>query len=312
MRVIQMVDKRKLDKWQREVLKLENRADKKAERKLWSIYNNVLKETQAKIKDYLEEFDKLPEYKKAQLYGLQRLEKEVVDILNAAYPESKKVILDYKTMASVDGYYQQIYQAQQGMVTGLKFDGIDKDFIAQAVNSPVNGKTLSNRLYKSRKKLARHATSIITSGVSQGLGYGQIAQRMRAATEASLYQSLRIARTEGGRLRSQSRQKAQEELIERGFEVKKMWMSALDTRVRSSHAHLDGQIVGVDEEFTSPTGATAKAPRLFGVASEDINCRCTVVTIIDDAKPELRRDGEGKVTKYRNYSQWAKANGVKY
>lgn len=302
----------KLNKWQKEVLRLEDKTDKLAERRLHATYNAVLRETQAKIKRYLEDFEKLPEYRKAQLVGLKQLEQEVLEILEDAGQKSKEIIIDHKTRALIEGYYQQIYQIEQEAKIWLDFSGLNKDFIAQAINTPVDGQRLSQRLYKARTKLARNATSIITSGVSQGLGYAKIAQGIRACTEANLNQALRIARTEGGQLRSMSRQKAQEEMVKKGCDIKKMWMSALDTRTRSTHAKLDGQTVGIDEEFTSASGAKAKAPGLFGVAEEDINCRCTVVTVVEGLKPELRRDGSGKVGKYRTYGQWAKDNGIEY
>lgn len=38
-------------------------------------------------------------------------------------------------------------------------------------------------------------------------------------------------------------------------------MSALDARTRNSHRHLDGQIVDVEDHFTSPEGNKAKGPR---------------------------------------------------
>ena len=56
----------------------------------------------------------------------------------------------------------------------------------------------------------------------------------------------------------------------------KEWNTARDERVRSSHADMHNQVVQVNEQFTSGKGNTTSHPGGFGVASEDINCRCTV------------------------------------
>lgn len=66
--------------------------------------------------------------------------------------------------------------------------------------------------------------------------------------------------------------------------VQREWDSAGDKRVRFSHAALDGKRVGLREPFTSPTGALMLYPgdvSLGAPASEVINCRCRVRTVID-------------------------------
>lgn len=56
----------------------------------------------------------------------------------------------------------------------------------------------------------------------------------------------------------------------------KRWKTNLDGRERDTHHGLDGQTVALGENFKSASGATAPHPGAFGVADEDINCRCTV------------------------------------
>ena len=50
----------------------------------------------------------------------------------------------------------------------------------------------------------------------------------------------------------------------------------MDKRTRPHHAQLDGQIREIDKPF-EVAGRTALYPGGFGVASEDINCRCAVL-----------------------------------
>jgi len=53
----------------------------------------------------------------------------------------------------------------------------------------------------------------------------------------------------------------------------KQWQTAMDERVRDSHAAAHGQIVPVDEDF-EVGGVTGPAPGDMGDPGEDINCRC--------------------------------------
>jgi hypothetical protein len=47
---------------------------------------------------------------------------------------------------------------------------------------------------------------------------------------------------------------------------------------------------------------------MFGFASEDVNCRCRTVAVLDDIQQKFkRRDNEtGEVVEYRNYREWAR------
>jgi HK97 family phage portal protein len=61
---------------------------------------------------------------------------------------------------------------------------------------------------------------------------------------------------------------------------------------RDSHAALDNKVVGVNEPFILPNGvpnagAQAQQPGGFGIAAQDINCKCTVAPVVpDDWNPD--------------------------
>ncbi len=172
------------------------------------------------------------------------------------------------------------------------------------VNAPVAGKRLSKRLYQYRDKLADNVTQNIITGLFEGKSYAEIARRVNEETEASYKQALRIARTEAGRTQSTTTQKGYIEAKKKGIDIQKRWLATLDKKTRHDHRELDGQTVEVDEKF-SIRGHNAEGPRLFGVASEDVNCRCTTIEVIDGISPELRKDNESKeMIKYKNYDEW--------
>lgn len=303
----------KLNKWQREILKLEQISDKDMNRKLYNAYNDALKDVRKRLKAYMDEYEDLPYYKQQQAGKLSALEKEIVEMLNGAYPTTKFEVTDFKRNEMMDGYYSSMYQIEAETGARLDFLGLDSEFVRQSVAKPIAGKTLSNRLYKSRVKLANRATSELRTGMMQGKTYAEIAGAISRHTEANYQQAVRIARTEGGRLRSLAKQEALTEAKELGIDMQKRWYSSLDNRTRSSHQLLDGQTVEIDEDFVSPeSGAKGPMPRMLGRASEDIGCRCTTLTVVDGIAPESRyaKNDDGHSydkVEYKNYGEWQKS-----
>src|SRR5699024_8453911 len=105
-------------------------------------------------------------------------------------------------------------------------------------------------------------------------------------------------------------QKGYEESVKKGVDLQKQWMASLDKKTRKSHQHLDGQTVGIDEQFES-NDKHADGPRMFGDPGLDINCRCTTIPIVDGIAPELRDDGlDHKPVEFKTYDEWAKSKGL--
>lgn len=68
-----------------------------------------------------------------------------------------------------------------------------------------------------------------------------------------------------------------------GINIRKEWLVSDDDKVRDTHIELDGQIVDVNQKFVVPsTGDSTESPAAFGVPAEDINCRCTLIPVIED------------------------------
>lgn len=58
--------------------------------------------------------------------------------------------------------------------------------------------------------------------------------------------------------------------------VRKQWITMDDDRVRSTHDYLSGMVVPLDEDFYTYDGDHARAPGLFTLPENSINCRCTL------------------------------------
>jgi len=62
---------------------------------------------------------------------------------------------------------------------------------------------------------------------------------------------------------------------------KKEWLASKDEKVRDSHVSTDGQVVDINESFTTGDGNKLMQPGDYSApASDIINCRCTVLPVI--------------------------------
>ena len=118
----------------------------------------------------------------------------------------------------------------------------------------------------------------------------ELKQKMVTAyrNRALRYRAETIARTEALASLHQSQDEAFQQAIDKGaVEVRaitRTWNSAADKKVRDTHREMDGQEVGFNDDFTSPSGALLAYPGdPSAPAAEIINCRCTVALRINHA-----------------------------
>ena len=121
----------------------------------------------------------------------------------------------------------------------------------------------------------------MTEGFENGEGYKDLAARVQDEFElADSWRAETIARTE---VIGSSNFASFNAYEQSGVVPGKQWVSTLDDRVRDSHEALNGEIVPIDEPFKIGSAA-AFHPGGFGVAAEDINCRCTIAPVVDESE----------------------------
>jgi len=293
-----------LNKWKQELNQLTPDKYKATDSQLFNIYRNSLIGIKKRLKYYVDHAAELSFSTRIEVERLFNVAEEINTILIISHKEIEQAIKGYSASQAAQGYYGVWYCLEQSQNIILDFPLINHDYIMTLVNAPVAGKRLSKRLYQYRDKLADNVTQNIISGLFQGKSYAEIALWINEETEASYKQALRITKTEGGRTQSTTTQKGYQEAEKKGIHLKKRWLSTLDKKTRHDHRELDGQTIDVDDYFIIG-GHKAKGPRLFGVAKEDISCRCTTIEVVEDIEPKLRKDNDNKkVVKYKNYADW--------
>ena len=122
---------------------------------------------------------------------------------------------------------------------------------------------------------------LVRRGIEQGISNREIAESIRQATTFNAKRAQRIAQTETTKAINSATNEAYNQFEKtEGVKVLKEWIDSRDADVRETHAELGSQPpIPVDQDF-KVDGYAGPAPASFGVASLDINCRCTIAPII--------------------------------
>ncbi|MBE0449029.1 MAG: hypothetical protein IBX64_13225 [Actinobacteria bacterium] len=207
-------------------------------------------------------------------------------------------------------YFRTAYAFETELQLKLGYALINPKVIEAAVQNPISGLTLNERLAQRRAQIIIQTKVEITQGLIQGESYPKMVKRIKGVYENDLSKSRRIIQTEAHRVQVDGRFQSMLHAEARGVAMVKVWQAALDDRTRDIHASLDGQKRALDEDFKSPSGAEGPAPGQLGAASEDINCRCAIRPDVEGYEPQTRaaRGEEGKTITipYQTYDEWFK------
>lgn len=278
-----------MNKRQLEVEKAKLREEKKLLNELKKIYEDAAKEVEQKIRIsngkidlLLSVFDELDDKQKSllqsQIYqkkfqeNLKRQLDELIGNLNA---DSYDSITRYLTDSYYTGYIGTMYDIQgQGipLITPINEKQVTR---AMTLNTK-----LSVPLYTRmgidvgilKKQIAKH----ISRGIATSSSYAHIARNIDGASNIGFNKAMRIARTEGHRIQVLSANDAQHAAKAKGCEVVKQWDATLDGRTRPLHRVLDGKLAEIDEPFVVDD-LEVMYPGGFGIASQDVNCRCALL-----------------------------------
>ena len=146
------------------------------------------------------------------------------------------------------------------------FNKLTKTMSSQVLNMLNNGKT---------NELENYLTTVLGSERKSKSLVGRL---------------MRVYRTENTMMRSRIKLDVQEELAKDGIIVKRKWMHTLSNpsnviganyTPRDDHLALNGTVEDSRGYFHTYTGASTRAPGMFGLPEEDINCRCDVEFVLD-------------------------------
>lgn len=266
---------------QKQTTQYELLSEKKVMEQLERSYQKALED----VKDRLRQLDERTDGENRQAVAYQKafqqgLQKQLERILGKLHSKTYRTVQEYLQDCYLTGHTAVLYELQSD---GLRLSlPIPQDKVCQAaVNDTKLVKPLYDSIGEDFAGLKKHITDIVSAGFASGASYGDMANQITGKMIGN-YATMRggalgraklIVRTEGNRIANAARLEAARTAKQQGADLVKQWDSTMDKKTRPHHVQLDGQVRELDEPF-EVDGRKAQAPGKFGIASEDINCRC--------------------------------------
>ncbi|MGE7840518.1 phage minor head protein [Lysinibacillus sp. NPDC093712] len=272
---------------QQEINKVLDELEKKAEKDIEVVFNKRLKAILDQMLQMHRKFGKNGEATWTDVNKYNRFNQEmklIAQQLNADYKAIIKLIRASEERLYIERYLMMAYLLEQS--TGEEMSFVLPS-VEKALTNPVEFLTLPKVFEAHRNDIIRRLNVEIAQSLQAGESYTEMAYRIEQEMGWTKKKAILVARTEGGRVRSQA-DLAVEEQASKTVRLTKVWMSSLDTRVRKSHRKLDGQKADI-EGYYHYGKWKSKAPRLWGIASMDIQCRCHSIYLVNGKLPEYRR-----------------------
>ena len=266
---------------QKQTTQYELLSEKKVMEQLERSYQKALED----VKDRLRQLDERTDEENRQAVAYQKafqqgLQKQLERILGKLHSKTYRTVQEYLQDCYLTGHTAVLYELQSD---GLRLSlPVPQDKVCQAaVNDTKLVKPLYDSIGEDFAGLNKHISDIVSAGFASGASYGDMANQITGKMIGN-YATLRggalgraklIVRTEGNRIANAARLEAARTAKQQGADLVKQWDSTMDKKTRPHHVQLDGQVRELDEPF-EVDGRKAQAPGKFGIASEDINCRC--------------------------------------
>ena len=283
----------------------------KMERHLSAIYSRAEKELSEKADKYFKRFRKRDE-KMRELLDAGEIDRKEYDawrknqlMTGRHWTEMKRQAAHRLTQADqeaadyINGRLPSVYAlnynaVSDGLETQLKgysFELVDANTVR---NLATQDKTLLPYKYIDGAKAERWHTQRVNAEVLQGILQGEsipkIAKRLRDNVGMSARGSaVRNARTAVTSAENKGRMDMLHDAEEKGVKAEKGWLAAHDARVRESHAQVDGEFVGIDDEFSNGLQFPGDPD---GAPEEVYNCRCTLVYRVGGVKSAIEEAEE--------------------
>ena len=166
------------------------------------------------------------------------------------------------------------------------FKAVLGDIAWEPTISPAPG-LLAEQVTFVNEATKREIEATVREGLVEGRSIGQIQNDLYESQAFSPARALTIARTESSRALNAGSATAYEQAANMGIPMLVEWVKApIPTLPERSHRRLHGARVAPGGMFViesgEDTGAAAPYPGRFGIARQDINCRCRTKPILLD------------------------------
>ena len=301
-------DNKALDKYLVEVKRVEESRGKGADKEIRSLYKSLLKKLNSFIGEYYTKYSDdngvlnvaiLQQNAKYASF-LEEVDKNIKEVT----PAISKTI-----KSTVEKTYKACFE---GMINGFSnsagdskfkdsFNGlsIKPEVLKAAVENPISGLTLPERLQKHRQDVIYDIRQSISNSLMTGERFDTTSKKLVERLDVSYGKASSIVRTESHRVQEKGLMDGAEHINDKvkgdGLVYAAIWHNLGDEKVRpnirvktkkgwktykshtnSNHKKMEGQLIESGGYFDLGNGIKAKSPGESGDASNDCNCRCFV------------------------------------
>lgn len=246
-----------------------------AEKGIIKNYSKTFKDLKKKLEKVYEMYEKDGQLTMNEMrkYGrLEKLEREAKLAVTELYKNNKKFInrsMRDIVKATEEKSFSIIDNKQSISPIKRSFD------VGELINKAVAGRVWTERIDHYGSNFVYDIHTIIRQGIENGDTYTTTSKTLKDKFGKEVGNTARIVRTESKRIQEFTAFKTMEE-VDKEVKLTKTWRTMKDGAVRSSHKKMEGITVGMDEEFTLPSGITTLYPTASEDPGEDINCRCYI------------------------------------
>lgn len=300
----------------------------RVERELHGVYKQAKEELEDKLDEFYQKHKARDRMKRKQLadgkitrqeyqdwvngqiFQREQWKRQIKQINHVLYDtnsQAVKIVNERRLDVFAENYNYFAYLGEQN--PGISFELYDARSVARLIRE--HPQILPEWKIDEEKDYiwnAKKVNNIVTQGIIQGEGIGEIAQRLsRDLSSQNENKMLMFARTAMTGAQNAGRQQCMEDTANMGVDTHKKWVATLDRRTRDSHRHLDGQEVPYNEDFESDHGAIRYPGDPEADPAEVFNCRCTMITIFPKYEDRTRRNWrEDEVIDGQTYAEWKK------
>lgn len=214
---------------------------------------------------------------------------EIITLLDEEEDELKVKVKEKLNQAHQDNYEMEVDFTNRNLKEigiPVSLDSNFKKYKSKKIDKLVD-KTI-NKMDKQIKSQMLNALN--TKNVNEVINLLETFLKNQKKSNSLVSSFMRIFRTESTKTRSEYKIQAQKDLEELGFKVKRRWLHTLynpsnvildSYTPREDHLMMNGQLEDNAGYFHSSNHDT-KAPGMFGIPEEDINCRCDVDFVLDE------------------------------
>lgn len=214
----------------------------------------------------------------------QQIIQQIAGQLDKTGERAGKTIKDGLSSAYFGQYSDTVHDiSTEAQKAGIKtsFGSIDKRAVRIAVDDSQESSPFSKIAYKNlgnNTRIRRQLQNEMAQAIMLGESQTKVIKRIRDVVGNAQYNAKRTAQTEGTRIRSQARERAQQEAAEQGVRIVNEWSTNMDGKARDQHEAMNGKMVKQGDPFIMPNGDEMLFPAdPNGSAENVINCRCVLI-----------------------------------